>query len=153
MDSDSSITSLSFSDNSLPEFESFSDHTKETRSDSTTTHANYSFPEFESFHFNPSLPRPPPEPPDVCLDILYNNESFEPGEGENIVVSKVEEDNPSHLPSVHFYHFSLIPRFLLYLAQPGVKISFLIPTSSHFLKPLAFLWKFLSSIFALPKDN
>ncbi|GJY48811.1 hypothetical protein Tco_0438767 [Tanacetum coccineum] len=32
MDSDSSITSLSFSDNSLPEFESFSDHTKETRS-------------------------------------------------------------------------------------------------------------------------
>ncbi|GJY99472.1 putative ribonuclease H-like domain-containing protein [Tanacetum coccineum] len=42
MDSDSSITSLSFSDNSLPEFESFSDHTEETRSGSTTTHANYS---------------------------------------------------------------------------------------------------------------
>ncbi|GKA98514.1 hypothetical protein Tco_0826451 [Tanacetum coccineum] len=82
-------------DNSLPEFETFSDHTEETRSGSTTTHANYSFPmydsflfeiepdqevlisidnsnnillelpEFESFHFNPSFPRPPPEPPDV----------------------------------------------------------------------------------------
>ncbi|GKF23376.1 hypothetical protein Tco_0075698, partial [Tanacetum coccineum] len=51
MDSDSSITSLSFSDNSLPEFESFSDHTEETRSGSTTTHANYSLPEYESFHF------------------------------------------------------------------------------------------------------
>ncbi|GKD79214.1 hypothetical protein Tco_1341835, partial [Tanacetum coccineum] len=52
MDSDSSITSLSFSDNSLPEFESFSDHLKETRSGSTTTHANYSLPEYESFHFD-----------------------------------------------------------------------------------------------------
>ncbi|GJV86545.1 hypothetical protein Tco_1530483 [Tanacetum coccineum] len=64
----------------LPEFESFSDHTEETRNGSTTTHANYSLPEYESFHFdNPSLPRPPPEPPDVCLDMLYNDESFEPG--------------------------------------------------------------------------
>ncbi|GJV86544.1 hypothetical protein Tco_1530482 [Tanacetum coccineum] len=80
VDSDSSETSLSFSDNSLPEFESFSDHTEETRNGSTTTHANYSLPEYESFHFdNPSLPRPPPEPPDVCLDMLYNDESFEPG--------------------------------------------------------------------------
>ncbi|GKF60400.1 hypothetical protein Tco_0177186, partial [Tanacetum coccineum] len=43
-DSDSSETSLSFSDNSLPEFKFFSDHTEETRSSSTTTHANYSLP-------------------------------------------------------------------------------------------------------------
>ncbi|GKD90886.1 hypothetical protein Tco_1366393, partial [Tanacetum coccineum] len=71
MDSDSSETSLSFSDNSLPEFETFSDHTEETRNGSTTTHANYSLPEYESFHFdNLSLPRPPPEPPDVCLYML-----------------------------------------------------------------------------------
>ncbi|GKF50009.1 hypothetical protein Tco_0143260 [Tanacetum coccineum] len=88
-------------DNSLPEFETSSDHTEETRSDgNTTTHANYSLPEydsflfeiepdqeglisidnssepllelpeFESFHFDPSSPRPPPEPPDVekCLE-------------------------------------------------------------------------------------
>ncbi|GKA41530.1 hypothetical protein Tco_0734190 [Tanacetum coccineum] len=96
MNSDSSVTSLSFSDNSLPEFESFSDHTEETRSGNTTTHANYSLPEYESFHFdNPSFPRPPPEPPNVCLDMLYNDESFEPGEGENIVVSNVEEDEDS----------------------------------------------------------
>ncbi|GKC21689.1 hypothetical protein Tco_1023839 [Tanacetum coccineum] len=35
-------TFLSHSDNSLPEFESLSDHTEETSSGSTTTHANYS---------------------------------------------------------------------------------------------------------------
>ncbi|GKC42443.1 hypothetical protein Tco_1060165 [Tanacetum coccineum] len=44
-------TSLSYSDNSLPEFESFSDHTEETSSGSTTTHANNSLPECDSFHF------------------------------------------------------------------------------------------------------
>ncbi|GKF30318.1 hypothetical protein Tco_0100116, partial [Tanacetum coccineum] len=103
-DSDSfleeSDTSLSHLDNSLPEFETFSDHTKETRSGSTTTHANYSLPKYESFHFdNPSFPRPPSEPPDVeiCLnfepnsavinnfDVLNNDEPFDPGEGENVV--------------------------------------------------------------------
>ncbi|GKA68684.1 zf-CCHC domain-containing protein, partial [Tanacetum coccineum] len=139
VDSDSSITSLSFSDNSLPEFESFSDHTEETRSGSTTTHANYSLLEYESFHFdNLSLPRPPPEPPDICLDMLYNNESFEPGEGENIVVSNVEEDDS--------FTFT-IRTFLPFLTYPGVS-----PLSSstgsedlifdpgiitfHFLKPV-----------------
>ncbi|GJT18539.1 hypothetical protein Tco_0877245 [Tanacetum coccineum] len=125
-----SDTSFSFSDNSLPEFETFSDHTEETRSGSTTTHANNSLPEydsflfevepdqggltsvvmdeisdnstndpllelpeFESFHFDPSFPRPPPEPPDVeiCLnfepdadvinnfDELNEDECFDPG--------------------------------------------------------------------------
>ncbi|GJU07394.1 hypothetical protein Tco_1123824 [Tanacetum coccineum] len=44
-------TSLSHSDNSLPEFETFSDHTEETSSGSTTTHANYSLPEYDSFFF------------------------------------------------------------------------------------------------------
>nr|GEV39347.1 hypothetical protein [Tanacetum cinerariifolium] len=46
-----SDTSLSYSDNSLPEFETFSDHTKETRSGSTTGHANNSLLEYDSFHF------------------------------------------------------------------------------------------------------
>ncbi|GKE80765.1 hypothetical protein Tco_1550765 [Tanacetum coccineum] len=54
-DSDSfleeSDTSLSYLDNSLPKFETFSDHTEETRSGSTTTHANYSLPEYDSFLF------------------------------------------------------------------------------------------------------
>nr|GFA60589.1 hypothetical protein [Tanacetum cinerariifolium] len=37
-------------DNFSPEFETFCDHTKETRS-GNTTHANYSFPEYDSFCF------------------------------------------------------------------------------------------------------
>ncbi|GKC67907.1 hypothetical protein Tco_1100505, partial [Tanacetum coccineum] len=49
MDSDAffeeSNTSLSHLDNSLPEFETFSNHTEEMRSGSTTTHANYTLPE------------------------------------------------------------------------------------------------------------
>nr|GEW91249.1 hypothetical protein [Tanacetum cinerariifolium] len=40
-----------FLDNSLPKFEAFSDHTKETRSDSTTALANNSPPEYDSFYF------------------------------------------------------------------------------------------------------
>nr|GEV90879.1 hypothetical protein [Tanacetum cinerariifolium] len=43
--------SLSYSDNSLPEFETFSDHTEETRSGNTTAHANNSLPEYDSFCF------------------------------------------------------------------------------------------------------
>ncbi|GJS56759.1 hypothetical protein Tco_0651543 [Tanacetum coccineum] len=46
-----SDTSLSYSDNSLLEFETFSDHTEETRSGSTTTHVDNSLPEYDSFHF------------------------------------------------------------------------------------------------------
>ncbi|GKA18935.1 retrovirus-related pol polyprotein from transposon TNT 1-94 [Tanacetum coccineum] len=96
-DSDSffeeSDTFLSHSDNSLPEFETFSDHTEETRSGSTTTHANNIFrvivisdnsndpllelPEFESFHFDldPSFPRPPPEPPDVEISLIIETDA------------------------------------------------------------------------------
>ncbi|GJT45541.1 hypothetical protein Tco_0954256 [Tanacetum coccineum] len=54
-DSDSffekSDISLSYSDNSLPKFETFSDHTKEMSSGSTTTHSNNSLPEYDSFLF------------------------------------------------------------------------------------------------------
>ncbi|GJS35252.1 hypothetical protein Tco_0533634 [Tanacetum coccineum] len=39
------------SDISLPEFETFCDHTEETRSGSTTFHADYSLPEYDSFLF------------------------------------------------------------------------------------------------------
>nr|GEV51023.1 hypothetical protein [Tanacetum cinerariifolium] len=41
----------SLSDNSSPEFETFCDHTEETRSGNTTTHANDSLPEYDSFCF------------------------------------------------------------------------------------------------------
>nr|GEY57175.1 hypothetical protein [Tanacetum cinerariifolium] len=45
-DSDNSL-----SDNSSPEFKTFSDHTKETRSGNTTTHAHDSLLEYDSFCF------------------------------------------------------------------------------------------------------
>ncbi|GJX83362.1 hypothetical protein Tco_0332843 [Tanacetum coccineum] len=127
-DSDSFIkesgTSFSHSGNSLPEFESFSDHTEEMRSGSTTTHANYSLPEYESFHFdNPSFPRPPPEPPDVeiCFDfepdaavtndfdVLNNDEPFDSGEGENVVFQNVEEDDTFTLTIRTFLPFITYP--------------------------------------------
>nr|GEV01203.1 hypothetical protein [Tanacetum cinerariifolium] len=41
----------SLSDNFSPEFETFCDHTEETRSGSTTTHAHKSLPEYDSFCF------------------------------------------------------------------------------------------------------
>nr|GEU95191.1 retrovirus-related Pol polyprotein from transposon TNT 1-94 [Tanacetum cinerariifolium] len=41
----------SLSDNFSPELETFYDHTKETRSGNTTTHANGSLPEYDSFCF------------------------------------------------------------------------------------------------------
>ncbi|GJW11999.1 hypothetical protein Tco_1577826 [Tanacetum coccineum] len=164
VDSDSSETSLSFSNNSLPEFESFSDHTEETRSGSTTTHANYSLPEYESFHFdNPSFPRPPPEPPDVEIleskinnfDVLYNDESFEPGEGENIVVLNVEEDDSFTFTIRTFLPFLTYPEVSPLSCSTGSEDLIFDPgiITFHFLKPLAFLWKFLSSIFALSKDE
>ncbi|GKB31729.1 hypothetical protein Tco_0871130 [Tanacetum coccineum] len=95
------LSSFSYSGNS------FSDHMEETRSGSTTTHANNSLPEydsflfeFESFHFDlyddPSFPHPPSEPPDVEIslivetdapvmnnfDELNGDECFNPGGGE-----------------------------------------------------------------------
>nr|GEU77753.1 hypothetical protein [Tanacetum cinerariifolium] len=41
----------SLSDNFLLEFETFCDHTKETKTDNTTTHADDSLPEYDSFCF------------------------------------------------------------------------------------------------------
>nr|GFC12916.1 hypothetical protein [Tanacetum cinerariifolium] len=41
----------SLSDNSSPGFKTFSDQTEETRSGNTTTHANDSLPEYDSFCF------------------------------------------------------------------------------------------------------
>nr|GEY92962.1 hypothetical protein [Tanacetum cinerariifolium] len=126
-------------DNFSPEFETFCDHSEETRS-GNTTHANYSLLEYDSFCFeiepdqerlinlmkndvpdnsdsilshelsddnfedNPSILRPPPEPPDdnfdlepkvisaVMEDIDEPDEHFNP-EREINVSTKIEDDN------------------------------------------------------------
>nr|GEW76360.1 hypothetical protein [Tanacetum cinerariifolium] len=46
-----SDTSLFYSDNSLPEFKTFRDHTEETSSSSTTTHTDNTLPEYDLFLF------------------------------------------------------------------------------------------------------
>ncbi|GJW11229.1 hypothetical protein Tco_1577056 [Tanacetum coccineum] len=146
-----------YSDNSLPEFETFSDHTEETRSGSTTTHANYSLPEydsflfeiepdqeglisidnsndpllelpeFESFHFDPSFPRPPPEPPDVeiCLHfepdapVIDNfNELNDAQEGGEIDFSQNVEDDDSFTSVIRTF----LP-FLTYHADSPLLLS------------------------------
>nr|GEV58364.1 putative ribonuclease H-like domain-containing protein [Tanacetum cinerariifolium] len=84
---DKSDTSLSYSDNSLPEFKTFSDYTEETSSGSTTTHADYSLPEYDSFIFE-----------------------IEPDQGE--LTSVVMEDNLGeprvHVPNVLPTHPTLM---------------------------------------------
>nr|GEV15112.1 integrase, catalytic region, zinc finger, CCHC-type, peptidase aspartic, catalytic [Tanacetum cinerariifolium] len=78
---------LSYLDNSLPEFETFSNHTEETSSDSTTTHADYSLPKYDSFLFE-----------------------IEPDQGE--LTSVVMEDNLGeprvHVPNVLATHPTLM---------------------------------------------
>nr|GFA54350.1 reverse transcriptase domain-containing protein [Tanacetum cinerariifolium] len=48
---ENSDTSHSYSDNSLPEYKNFCNHTKETNSGSTTTNVDYSVPKYDSFLF------------------------------------------------------------------------------------------------------
>ncbi|GJV74776.1 hypothetical protein Tco_1506360 [Tanacetum coccineum] len=70
-------------------------------SDNSTNNFLLELPNFESFHFDPSFPRPPPEPSDVEIlepeinnfDVLNNDEPFDPREGENVVFLNVEEDD------------------------------------------------------------
>ncbi|GKB17254.1 retrovirus-related pol polyprotein from transposon TNT 1-94 [Tanacetum coccineum] len=136
VDSDSffeeSDISLSYLDNSLPEFETFSDHTEETRSgrlisvvisDNSTNDLPLELPDFESFHFDPSFPRPPPEPPDVgiCLHfkpdapVIDNfNELNDDQEGGEIDFSQNVEDDDS-------YTF-VIQTFLPFLTYPKVSL-------------------------------
>ncbi|GJT25493.1 hypothetical protein Tco_0895430 [Tanacetum coccineum] len=90
-DSDSffekSDTSLSYSDNSLPEFETFSDHTEETSSGSTTTHSDNSLPEYDSFLFK-----------------------IEPDQGEltSVVMEDILGEPRVHVPNVLPTHSTLM---------------------------------------------
>ncbi|GKG37661.1 hypothetical protein Tco_0456884, partial [Tanacetum coccineum] len=76
--------------------------------DNSTNDPLLEFPEFESFHFDPSLPHTRPEPPDVEIsliietdvlvinnfDELNEDECFDPG-GSEINVSQIVEDDDS----------------------------------------------------------
>ncbi|GKC03174.1 hypothetical protein Tco_0994784, partial [Tanacetum coccineum] len=84
-------------------------------------------PEFESFHFDPSFPRPPPEPPDVEIylnfepdapvinnfDELNEDECFDPVGGE----IDVEDDD-----SFTFFIRTFLP-YLTYLVDSPLLLS------------------------------
>nr|GEV57961.1 hypothetical protein [Tanacetum cinerariifolium] len=80
-------TSLSYSDNSVPEFETFIDHTKETSSGSTTTHADNSLLEYDSFLFE-----------------------IEPDQGEltSVVMEDILGEPHVHVPNVLATHPTLM---------------------------------------------
>ncbi|GKB21760.1 hypothetical protein Tco_0855683 [Tanacetum coccineum] len=120
VDSDSffeeSDTSFSYSDNSLPEFETFSDHTEETRSGSTTTHANNSLPKYDSFLFE-----------------------IEPNQGGlvSIVISDNSNNPLLELSELESFYFDLYddPSFPRPLPEPpDVEISLIIETDAPVMK-------------------
>ncbi|GKB84742.1 hypothetical protein Tco_0957014 [Tanacetum coccineum] len=94
---------------SLPEFETFSDHTKETRSGSTTTHANYSLPEYDSFLFEI-------EPEEGGLTSIAMNNNL---------------TNDPLLEAFESFHFDLDPLFPRPPPEPpDVEISLIIETDA-----------------------
>nr|GFB13395.1 hypothetical protein [Tanacetum cinerariifolium] len=152
-DSDNSLL-----DNFLPEFETFCDHSEETRSEEADLFlSDYSIPpgiknvaddpegdvrfleellidesilshelSNDNFEDNPSISRPPPEPPDVesffdskpdmiaeeILDKLNEDKCFDPGRKIN-VSTKIEDDN--------YFPFMFVIRFFLpYFIIPEV---------------------------------
>nr|GEV12046.1 hypothetical protein [Tanacetum cinerariifolium] len=68
--------SLSYSDNSLPEFEIFSDPTEETRSGSTTAHANNSPLDYDSFCFETELDQE--RLTNVVMNDIFDNSTNDP---------------------------------------------------------------------------
>nr|GEW56097.1 hypothetical protein [Tanacetum cinerariifolium] len=71
-----SDNSLSYSDNSSPEFKTFNDYMEETRSGNTTAHANNSLPEYDSFCFEiePDQGRLT----SVIMEAIYDNSTNDP---------------------------------------------------------------------------
>nr|GEW06906.1 hypothetical protein [Tanacetum cinerariifolium] len=117
----------------------------QTRSDNTTTHATDSLPEYDSFRFeieldqeelfnvvmndisdDPSIPRPPPEPPyddfdlepEAISTVMKNiDESFDPG-GEIFISTRNEDVD-------HFPFMFVTQIFLSCLVLPEISTLFL----------------------------
>ncbi|GKG03876.1 hypothetical protein Tco_0314263, partial [Tanacetum coccineum] len=67
--------------NSLPEYDSFLFEVEPDQGRlisiviSDNSNPLLEFPEFESFHFDPSFPRPPSEPPDVEISLIIETDA------------------------------------------------------------------------------
>ncbi|GJV31806.1 hypothetical protein Tco_1392206 [Tanacetum coccineum] len=113
-ENESGSSTTTHANNSLPEYDSFLFEVEPDQGGLTSVvisdNSNdplLELPQFESFHFDPSFPRPPPEPPDVeiCFnfepdapminkfDELNEDECFYPGGGEINVSQNVEDDD------------------------------------------------------------
>nr|GEW20105.1 hypothetical protein [Tanacetum cinerariifolium] len=106
-----SSTFLSYSDNSLHEFKTFSDHTKETSSGSTTTHVDNSLPEYDLFLFEIE--------PDQDSEFSPSHDSF--GSGNKIfdprIFIKVQSER---LLSREEFYISFIRDPLYPVFKPGI---------------------------------
>nr|GEU75611.1 hypothetical protein [Tanacetum cinerariifolium] len=143
----------SISDNFLPEFETFCDHTEETRSEADLFLAldnsippgikffaddsegdirfleelliddSIPFPNNESpdsnFEDNPSIPRPPPEPPDAELDFKADSEEEIP-----VVINDKDEfdDNYCSFMFVKVFSFLLFAESEDTIFDPGISV-------------------------------
>ncbi|GKB48913.1 reverse transcriptase domain-containing protein [Tanacetum coccineum] len=84
-------------------------------------------PENESSILEPSSPRPPPEPPDVCLNFkpdmkMKNDEDF--NQGGIILSLNVEDVNSFTFVIWTFLPYFTYPRILLLFSLSGVRTSF-----------------------------
>nr|GEX28445.1 hypothetical protein [Tanacetum cinerariifolium] len=145
-DSDSlfenSDTSLSYSDNYLLEFEIFSYHTEETSNGSTTTHANYSLPKYDSFIFKIELDQEEKNSGsttiyvDISLsdfDHFYFKIEPDPGELTSIVDFEIRKNVPSTTnvnlspkddqSPLFAYVLWIFLSFLMYLVVPPYLLS------------------------------
>ncbi|GJT02553.1 hypothetical protein Tco_0823722 [Tanacetum coccineum] len=158
-----SDTAFSHLGNSLPEFETSRDHTEETRSGRLTSVVIFDdsneplleLPQFESFQFDPSFPRPPPEPPDVEIslnfepdvpvindfDELNQEECFDQEGGEIYFSQNVEDDSSFTFVIWTFLPYLTYPGDSPLLLSTGNEDTIFDPgiTTFHFtLKPVAF---------------
>nr|GEX81028.1 hypothetical protein [Tanacetum cinerariifolium] len=93
---------ISYTDNSSPEFETFSDHTEETSSGSNTTHANNSLLEYDSFLFE--IEPDQGELDSVVMNNIPDNSTNDPLmevvdlflASENSIPPEIENDDPSY---------------------------------------------------------
>nr|GEZ95666.1 hypothetical protein [Tanacetum cinerariifolium] len=106
-----SDTSLSYSENSLPEFETFSDHVEEMSSGSTTTHADYSLPKYDSFLFEIE-----PDQGELTR-VIFSFNIEEKNSGSTTIYADISFSDPDH------FHFKIEPNpgNLTSIIDPGIR--------------------------------
>nr|GFC72311.1 hypothetical protein [Tanacetum cinerariifolium] len=120
----------SLSDNFSPEFETFCDHTEERRSGNTTTHADDSLPEYDSFCFEI-------EPDQEMLINVVKNDIFDDSSNDplleeadlflasdNSIPSSIENFAYDSEGDIHFLEELLIDDSILFLVNVSPESDF-----------------------------